>query len=196
MRNKSARLLIDSSSAAARLVRARDGLAAVEFAFIAPIMILLFFAIIEGSSAYSANRKVLQTANMLADLVAQETSVTQGNLDDLFVGMERVIDSRDIEVEFTVTSVFLDKTTNEVKVHWSRDSEGQTPYAANSVFPGEIDASLLDDTSYLVVAETDYDYASNISQKIIGALHMSKLATRWPRLTSKVQFCISAGNCS
>ncbi|MCB2112032.1 MAG: TadE/TadG family type IV pilus assembly protein [Parvularculaceae bacterium] len=184
------------SSQFGKLIRARGGLAAVEFAFIAPIMIFLFFAIIEGSSAYSANRKVMQTANMLADLVAQETSVTQSDLDDLFVGMERIIASRGGDVEFAVTSVYLDKATNEVKVHWSRASGGRTSYAANSVFPGGIDTSLLDDTSYLVVAESGYDYASTLSQKIIGAVRMEKLATRWPRLTSKVQFCVSAGNCS
>ncbi|HNS85480.1 MAG TPA: pilus assembly protein, partial [Parvularculaceae bacterium] len=182
--------------ASKRLARARSGVAAVEFAFIAPIMIVLFFGVIEGSAAYSAHRKVMQSANMLADLVAQETSVTQDNLDDLFVGMEDVISSRDIEVDFTVTSVYLDAATNEVKVHWSRNSKGETPYPADSVYAGPVDAALLDDKSFLIVAETDFDYASPISQKIIGDVAMRKFASRWPRLTAKVQYCVSPGNCT
>ncbi len=177
-------------------VRSRSGLAAVEFAFIAPIMILLFFGVIEGSAGYSTNRKVLMSANTLADLVAQETSITKDNLDDLFVGMEDVIDQRDIDVTFRVVSVYLDTATDEVKVHWSRDSNNAAPYAAGSVFPGELDASLLDDAASLIVAETTYEYASPISQKVIGAVTMRKTATRWPRLSTKVQFCIVAGSCT
>lgn len=177
-------------------LRSRSGLAAVEFAFIAPIMILLFFGVIEGSAAYSTNRKVLMSANTLADLVAQETSITKDSLDDLFVGMEDVVDQRDIDVTFRVVSVYLDNATNEVKVHWSRDSDSAVPYAADTVYPGDVDASLLNDASSLIIAETEYDYASPISQKIVGAITMKKAATRWPRLSPKVQFCITVGSCT
>lgn len=177
-------------------IRSRSGLAAVEFAFIAPIMILLFFGVIEGSAAYSSNRKVLMSANTLADLVAQETSITKDSLDNLFVGMEDVIDPRDINVTFRVVSVYLDTATNEVKVHWSRDSNDAVPYAAGSVYPGNIDASLLNDAASLIVAETSYDYASPISQKVIGSITMNRTASRWPRLSPKVQFCITVGSCT
>ncbi|MEK7265294.1 MAG: TadE/TadG family type IV pilus assembly protein [Pseudomonadota bacterium] len=177
-------------------LRSRSGLAAIEFAFIAPVMILLFFGVVEGSSAYSTNRKVLMSANTLADLVAQETSITKDSLDDLFVGMEDIIDQRDIDVTFRVVSVYLDTATGDVKVHWSRDSNDAVPYAAGSVFPGDIDAALLNDASSLILAETEYDYVSPISQKVIGAITMKKTATRWPRLSSKVQFCITVGSCT
>ena len=176
--------------------RCRSGLAALEFAFIAPVMILIFFGLIEGSSAYSVNRRVLLSANTLADLVAQETSITRDSLDDLFVGMEDVIDTRDIDVGFRIVSVVLDTATNEVKVHWSRDSNGAAPYAAGSVYTGDVDAALLDDASSLIIAETSYDYASPISQKVIGAITMNKSATRWPRMSSKVQYCVTVGNCT
>lgn len=172
-----------------------SGLAAVEFAFIAPIMILLFFGVVEGSSAYSANRKVVLSANTLADLVAQETSITKDSLDDLFVGMEDVLSPKDIDVDFTVVSVVLDSSTGEAKVHWSRDSDGGTPYAAGSVY-ADVDPALLSDAASLIVAETRFSYASPISQKLIGAFTMAKTATRWPRLSSKVQYCIVAGSCT
>lgn len=180
----------------ARFLKSRDGLAAVEFAFIAPIMVLLFFGVLEGSSAYSASRKALLAANTLADLVAQETSITKDSLDDLFVGMEDVISAGDADVAFRVVSVVLDPDTDEVKVHWSRDSDGGTPYAAGAVYDGDVDPALLDDASSLIIAETSYDYASPISQKVIGAFLMEKTATRWPRMSSKVQYCVSAGSCT
>ncbi len=179
-----------------RFAECRSGLAAVEFAFIAPIMVLLFFGVIEGSSAYSTSRKVLLSANTLADLVAQESAITRSSLEDLFVGMEDVIDGRDIAVTFRVVSVVLDPATDEVKVHWSFDSTGAAPYPAGSVYTGDIDKAVLNDAASLIVAETSYDYASPISQKVIGALTMNETATRWPRLSSKVQYCITVGNCT
>lgn len=181
---------------ASHFPQCRSGLAAVEFAFIAPIMILLFFGVIEGSAAYSTNRKVLLASNTLADLISQETSITKSSLDDLFVGMEDVIDARDIDVTFRVISVALDPSTNEVKVRWSLDSDGGAPYPAGSVYAGDIDAAQLNDAASLIVAETSYDYASPISQKVIGAIAMNSTATRWPRLSSAVQYCVTAGVCT
>lgn len=179
-----------------RFFSRRDGVAAVEFAFIAPIMVVLFFGLVEGSSALSANRKVILSANTLSDLVAQETSVTKSALDDLFVGMEDIIDSRDIDATFTVISVYYDNADNNVKVHWSYDSTGATPYAAGSLYSGDLDTTILDDTSSVIVGEADYNYVSSISQKIIGPLTLSKLSARWPRRSNKVQLCTSAGVCT
>lgn len=174
----------------------RSGLAAVEFAFIAPVMILLFFGMIEGSAAYSTNRRVLLSANTLADLVAQETSITKSSLEDLFTGMENVLDAGGAPVDFRVVSVILDPDTDEVKVHWSLASDGTTPYAAGSTYTGDVDAGLLDDASSLIVAETDFDYASPISRKVIGSFTMRRSATRWPRMSARVQYCVVAGSCT
>lgn len=178
-----------------RFARSAAGLAAVEFALIAPIMILIFFGVVESSGALSASRRTLLASNTLADLVAQETQVLKSDLDDLFVGMEEVIDPRDIDVTFRVLSVTLDTADGKVKVDWSYDSTGATPYAAGSEYTGGLDVALFDDTSSLVIAETEYNYASPISQKIIGPLTIDKAASRWPRRTARVGYCVVAGSC-
>jgi Flp pilus assembly protein TadG len=178
------------------LWRRRDGLAAVEFAFIAPIMIVLFFGVIEGSAAYSTSRKVTLAANALADLVAQETEVTKDALDDLLIGMTDIVDAADADIAFRVVSLVRDAATGDVEVHWSRDSDGGVPYAAGSVYPGGVDPDLFDDAASLIVAEADYAYASPLSQKLIGPITMKAQAIRWPRLSNRVQFCIVAGSCT
>lgn len=178
-----------------RFGRATGGLAAVEFALIAPIMILLFFGVVESSGALGASRKTLLASNTLADLVAQETQILKADLDDLFIGMEDVIDPRDIDATFRVLSVTLDTDDGKVKVDWSYDSTGATPYAAGSDYSGGLDVALFDDTSSLIIAETEYNYASPISQKIIGPLTFDKAASRWPRRTARVRYCVVAGSC-
>jgi hypothetical protein len=54
---------------------------------------------------------------------------------------------------------------------------------------------LFDDTSSLIVAETAYNYASPISQRIIGPISLEKSASRWPRRTARVRYCVVAGSC-
>ena len=183
------------ASLIARYARSAGGLAAVEFALIAPIMILLFFGVVESSGALSASRKTLLASNTLADLVAQETQILKTDLDDLFIGMEDVIDPRDIDVTFRVLSVTFDDADGKVKVDWSYDSTGAEPYAPGSEYSGSLDIALFDDTSSLVIAETAYDYASPISQKIIGPVSLEKAASRWPRRAARVRYCVVAGSC-
>ncbi len=175
--------------------RATRGLAAVEFALIAPIMITLFFGVVESTGALSASRKTLLAANTLSDLVAQETEITKDSLDDLFIGMEDVIDPRDISVTFRVVSVFYDTADMKTKVHWSYDSTGAQPYAANSVYTGPLEVTLFDDTTSLIVAEVEYNYSSPISARIMGPFTFEKAASRWPRRSARVSYCVTAGSC-
>ncbi len=178
-----------------RFARATRGLAAVEFALIAPILVTLFFGVVEGTGALSASRKTLLAANTLSDLVAQETEIAKASLDDLFVGMEDVIDSRDITVTFRVVSVFYDTADMKTKVHWSYDSTGAQPYAANSVYTGPLEVALFDDTTSLIVAEVEYDYSSPISARIMGPFTFERAASRWPRRSVRVSYCVAPGSC-
>lgn len=178
-----------------RFLRGEDGLAAMEFALIAPIMIFLFFAVVEGSDALAASRRVTLSVNTLADLVAQETSITQDSMDDLFVGVKEIVTTGGAAT-YRLVSVVRDPDTDEVIVHWSRDSANGTPYAAGSKYTGLKDETLLDDTSSLIVAEVEYNYSSRLTEYIISAFTMEKVATRWPRRSQRVQYCVVEGSCT
>ena len=130
-----------------RFAACRDGLAAMEFAFIAPIMIFLFFAVVEGSNAFAVSRRVSLAVNTLADLTSQEAQITAAQTGDLFDGVEQIIGQGDIGADIRLVSLIYDPDTDEVKVHWSRDNAGATPYSAGAVYDGPADASLLDASS-------------------------------------------------
>jgi hypothetical protein len=178
------------------LLRSRDGVAATEFAFIAPIMVLLFVGVLEASDALTTSRKVTLSVNTLSDLVSQETTVTEDALDDLFVGMEDIIDSRDIAVDFRVVSLIVDPDTNDVVVHWSYDSAGSEPYAPGTAYTGSVDATLLDTATSLVVSEVSYAFTSKISSKLIPPVTLAKTAARWPRRSARVQLCDVSNVCT
>ena len=58
----------------------RSGLAAVEFAMVFPIMVALYFGVVEISSAISVDRKATQVARTLSDLTSQSQTVADADL--------------------------------------------------------------------------------------------------------------------
>lgn len=182
--------------AASRFLKSRDGIAALEFAFIAPVMIFLFFAVVEGSNAFSVSRRVSLAVNTLADLTSQESQITAAQANDLFTGVEQIIAEGDIDAEIRLVSLIYDPDTDEVKVHWSRDNSGAAPYSAGSVYTGFGDATLLDASSSLIVAEIEYDYVSDLTRRLLPSVAFRKAANRWPRRSARVQFCITLGSCT
>src|SRR3954465_15929892 len=60
------------------------GLAAVEFAMIVPLMLVLFFGTVEFSSGIAVDRKVTIMARTLSDLTSQNISVTDTLLTNIF----------------------------------------------------------------------------------------------------------------
>src|SRR3954452_12693549 len=60
------------------------GLAALEFAFIAPMMGVMFIGAVELSQAIIVDRRVTQIASSTADLVARaETQISQSDITDI-----------------------------------------------------------------------------------------------------------------
>jgi Flp pilus assembly protein TadG len=64
----------------ARLIPDRRGVAAVEFALVAPLLLSMYFVTMEVAQGIEANRKVGRVGSMVADLITQQTEVTPAQL--------------------------------------------------------------------------------------------------------------------
>ena len=62
------------------LLNDRSGLAAVEFAMVFPMMVVMYFGVVEFSSAIAVDRKATQVARTLSDLTSQSMSVADADL--------------------------------------------------------------------------------------------------------------------
>ena len=60
------------------------GLAAIEFAMVVPLMLVMFFGVVEFSSGVAVDRKVTLMARTLSDLTSQNISVTDTQLTNFF----------------------------------------------------------------------------------------------------------------
>jgi len=179
-----------------RAAKCESGMAATEFALLLPIMIFLFFGLVEGSDALQASRRVSLSVNTMADLAAQATVITQANAVDLFVGVERMLEPNSVtNVEFKLLSIII--VDDEPVVHWSVDRLGGTPYAAGMPYTELEDETLLDENASLIVVELVYPHETAWINRVFDApIVFSKRSTRWPRQSTHVQFCPTPSTCT
>jgi Flp pilus assembly protein TadG len=97
------------------------GASAVEFAIIAPVMILLYFALVEYCQAYMAERKASHVAATLGDLIAQNDAVTAAQVGDMFNISGMVLSPLSVnQLQMCVVSVSLDSTGKNPVVLWGQ----------------------------------------------------------------------------
>lgn len=180
-----------------RLHECRSGLAAVEFAFIVPLMIILFFGVVESSDALSQNRRVSLAVNTLADLSAQETELLHSDVDALFDGVAQIAGADSADMTISLVSVIPDPDSGDPIVHWSRNNSGGEPYAQGAAYTKLPASTLLDPGASIIVAELVYPYSSALTSYVMSDIvTFDEAATRWPRRSTRVQLCSSVGNCT
>lgn len=175
-----------------RFRRDRAGIAATEFAFILPVMTLLFFGMLELSDLQTVSRRLANASNALVDLVAQEPTITHAEVDDAIIGITRLLEPTDTS-QFIVRVISVTRGTatgDSPKVGWSRDQTGAAPYSTGDVYDKLDDETVLGAGRSLIVVEYEYEYASSISGRVFSnPFFYEGAAKRWPRKSAKVQLC-------
>jgi len=164
--------------AASRLSGDRTGTAAVEFAFILPIMVVLYFGCVEISEAVSVNRKVTAVSSATGDLVAQSSDVDDSEIDDILDAAEAIIAPYPVgPLQIVVSGLQIDSDGN-VTVIWS-DARNTTARAVNSSV--SVPAGLQIADTCLVMAEVDYQYSSALSDFFTGPIDLDQTFYLRPR---------------
>ena len=159
------------------------GVAAVEFALIAPAMILLYFGLVELCQAMIAERKANHVASAVGDLVSQVDAVSSTDVDDVFTIGNTIMSPFPVgPLQMRVTSVTAN--TNGVPiVDWSRGSGGLTKYTVGSTLTTPVTLAAGDS---LVVSEARYSYTSVVQYVLPNALNYSETFYLRPRRSDKV----------
>lgn len=113
---------------ARRFAGARAGVAAVEFAFIAPVLLSLYFVTMEVSQAIEVNKKVGRVGSMVADLLTQQQSITKSEVDAILKIGESILQPYNRSkgaIEVTAIQI-TDEESPKVQVVWSRKLENGT----------------------------------------------------------------------
>jgi Flp pilus assembly protein TadG len=160
------------------LGRDTRGVAAVEFAFLAPILILFYFSMVEFCQGYMALKRTGHVSSMVADLVSQSDSITKTDLSDVFaIGDLIMAPFSATSLTQRVSSVTRVNSTT-YRVDWS---VGKGVASKLTVAEAKIPSDMLEDGESVIVAEAFYDYRSPFDQVAPYVTKFSRMSYLRPR---------------
>lgn len=162
------------------------GLAATEFAFIVPLMLVLFFGTVEFSSAIAVDRKVSLMAKTLSDLTSQSKSVVDSDISGFFAAAKGIMYPYSTSpVNATITELYVDPTTLKARVQWST---GSAPRIVDAPVP-EVPAALLVANTFLILSEVNYQYVPTVGY-VLGktGVKLSDVGYTRPRQSACVYY--------
>lgn len=166
-------------------LRDRKGVAAVEFAFVLPLLVTLYFGAVETTFAIMADRKVTNLTSTVADLVAQTKTVNNAELNDIFrVSAAIMAPFETAGTTIVVSSVLVDNNGNAT-VDWSAAGPyGGTPRASGSPFA--VPAGLDTPNTSVIVAEVSYQHSSFLGYFINTPITLTDAFYLRPRVSERV----------
>jgi Flp pilus assembly protein TadG len=160
----------------------QDGVSAVEFAMLLPLMITLYLGSVEVTQAVSADRKMTLVASTVGDLVGQYQCVADSDLTAVWNAAKAVVYPFDSTVmKVTVSSVKIDANL-KATVDWSKAFQGSTQRSGD--VSAQIPTALKTANSSVIWAEAYYTYKPTIGKIIApSGISLSEIIFLRPRLS-------------
>ena len=175
-----------AAHSANQFVADHRGLAAVEFALILPMMLLLYLGGVEVTQGVTIDRKLTLTVRTAADLASQSASLTNADIGNILNASSAVMSPYGTtKLKLTVTAVEID-ADGKTKVAWSKSLNGTTYSKGQSV---AVPANLKVPNTTLVWSEGSYDYKPTIGYVLTGTLKLSDRLYMRPRVSDKINCC-------
>jgi Flp pilus assembly protein TadG len=193
-----------------------SGVAAIEFAFIAPLMFTMLVGTVEMSQAITVDRRVTLVASTTADLVAREKALKADDIDTIFKIVNVLFSPYEVaplRIKILLVGAKVDDSS-KTKVCWSYDYDGSanppslstTYYAVNADYtlPAKVNVAvgttatttvgLVENGGSVVVAEVEYQYQPLIfSYFIAKAFPLKETFYLKPRVSSSIDFTAANG---
>lgn len=168
------------------------GTAAIEFAIIVPLMIVLYVGAAEIGNTLTVSRRADEVVYTAADLVAQEKTISGNKIADYVQAAGSILAPYSTNnLTVVLTSVVADDR-NRPKVAWSCGYYGGQARSTGSNFP--VPDGLTEKNSSVIVAEITYrydpmiDYPNFFSDKeIFTVLNMTRTFYTRPRRSATVE---------
>lgn len=173
-------------------------LAAVEFAMVVPLMLVLFFGTVELGSAVAISRKVTLMAHTLSDLTSQSppAGVSDTDINNYFTAANSIMwpynpgsltPYPNAPMQGTISELYIDPNTLAARVQWSKGSAPRAP-RSSVVIP----AALAVGGTYLIYSEVSYAYAPPVGYVLKTGITLSDFAYTRPRQSACVTYPASA----
>ena len=139
------------ATAMRRLVDDRQGVGGVEFAIVAPMLIVLYLMAFELTMGLSVAKKTSMASSTVADLVARQENVNKAflaTMSDVSGAIFVPYPSNDLVIKLSGIKIDSSKSA---KVAWSWSTTGVAPYAVGTTAP--VPADMLVADTFLIRSE-------------------------------------------
>jgi Flp pilus assembly protein TadG len=182
------------------LRRDQRGNAAVEFAVIVPLMLVMFFGTVEFSSAVAVNRKISMITQQLADLASRYTTIDDTDVTNFGkIGDAMLTPYASTPLKATITEIYIDPTTGVARAQWSK---GDVPRGTGTTVPvppnliARDAANKIIANQYLIFSEASYLYQPAVGYVMgVAGVTLSDKTYMRPRLSSCVLYNTASGSC-
>ncbi|MCA8899655.1 MAG: pilus assembly protein [Hyphomonas sp.] len=160
-----------------------EGVSALEFALIAPVLILIYLGAVELSLLMRVDRRVTSTSASLGDLTARLATVTDSDMAEMFAAAKVMMQPYDAaDARLRITSI-VDSGNGSPKVSWS-DAYNVDPYAKGTVLT--VPAGIVPSPGSVILAEVEYDYVSSFGYVISTSKTISDKFYLRPRRVAQI----------
>ncbi len=168
-----------------RLSRDTRGVSAVEFAMIAPLIILFYFALVDVSMLIQADRRLTTTASTVGDLVAQDNATNDSDMDDIFAAAKAVMEPFDATlVKMRVSSLRMD-ASGDIEVTWSK-AWNDSPLSCGSSYT--VPDGVLTPGESVILSQVELEYTPKIGKFLSGSKQLQDHFYLRPRRSLEVTY--------
>jgi Flp pilus assembly protein TadG len=179
--------------------KSKDGVAAVEFALLLPVMITLFFGVVETSLALLCRADVSVMASTAADLISQVNAASTADITNIYAAAGTILYpyydpsvTGSAKPTIRLTSVIYDtasKSTTSGKVAWTCMQSGSgTPSLPTPTVGGTVTLpqALMTANGSVIISEVAYQYVSPTTNVITGSINMTNNFYTKPRRIAQI----------
>ena len=161
-----------------------QGVSAVEFALLAPVMLSIYLGAFEVTQSIALDRQVKLTSSTVTNLVAQYTSISATtDMPDILQASAQVLAPYSAANAAVVVSCLSIDSTGKATVTWSKALNGSPRTSGQVVtLPTALDTP----NTVLVMGETTVAYQSPIQFLPLGVWNLHAATYMFPRASSTI----------
>jgi Flp pilus assembly protein TadG len=162
------------------------GVAAIEFALVVPLVIIVYAGGYEIVQAATVNRKLTDTTVQLANVTTQYTSVAATpDLNNIFAASSQIMAPYPTSSLTIVVSEVWTDTSSHGFVKWSQGYPTGTACLAKDS-PVTLPAGFASPSSFYVLVQTTYSYAPTIGSAFVHTIPMTDQIFMVPRQSTSI----------
>ncbi len=175
-----------------RLQRSGDGVSAVEFALILPLMLTLYIGGVEAGNGVTIQFKSMLAARTVADLASRYTNIDTPTMSSILNSAFIVVTPySNAKMTATVSEVSTD-ANGSAKITWSCSLNGAGHTFGSSVaLPNSVNAPNIS----IIWGEVSYPYLPQLGYVLTGTINIYQQIFFYPRLAATVSGPATAGAC-